>query len=297
MSSGTPNYWWIKINPKWELEKLHERRTFECKSHNEKGNKRRIFKSFETIKPGELVVLYVTSPQRMVVSICKVTKGLSSKKQGEIKLQIVKRLTNPIPYETLQSVPELKTIQPFRVRQGTLFSLTEHDFNLLCALARRSSSEHEDIERINHDKTISSTTKKTLINARRGQGRYGGAVRKMWQNRCSVTGLATKAVLEASHIKGWSDSDHAERLDPYNGLLLTANLHRLFDARLISFEDSGKMLASSKLSQNEQRRLGLPGRWLFKRPPKRTAKYLNYHRADFLRLDGRLPSGNPAPTR
>ena len=60
------------------------------------------------------------------------------------------------------------------------------------------------------------------------------------------------AALEASHIKPWADSNDSERLDPNNGLLLTASLHKLFDAGLISFEDSGKMLVSSKLSQSER---------------------------------------------
>jgi hypothetical protein len=50
-------------------------------------------------------------------------------------------------------------------------------------------------------------------------------VRKLWNHRCSVTGSTTKVALEASHIKRWADSNDIERLDPDNGLLLTANLH------------------------------------------------------------------------
>ena len=107
-------------------------------------------------------------------------------------------------------------------------------------------------------------------------------VRKLWNHHCSVTGSSTKAALEASHIKRWADSNDTERLDPNNGLLLTANLHKLFDAGLISFEDSGEMMVSSKLSKSERAIFGLAGRKLIKMPSPQTANYLLHHRTKFM---------------
>jgi predicted restriction endonuclease len=75
--------------------------------------------------------------------------------------------------------------------------------------------------------------------------------------------LSVVAALEASHIKRWTDSNNDERLDPNNGILLTANLHRLFDAGLISFDDLGKMIISSKLSKSEQTLLGINNKKTF----------------------------------
>lgn len=100
--------------------------------------------------------------------------------------------------------------------------------------------------------------------------------------RAIVTGSSTMAALEASHIKSWADSNDIQRLDPNNGLLLTANLHKLFDAGLISFDDSGRMLVSSKLSQSEQDIFGVVGRKLSKKPSPETAEYLSYHRTKYL---------------
>jgi hypothetical protein len=97
-----------------------------------------------------------------------------------------------------------------------------------------------------------------------------------------VTGSITMAAPEASHIKPWADLNDNERIDPNNGLLLTANLHKLFDAGLISFEDSGKMLVSSKLSQSEREIFGVIGKRLSKKPSVETANYLAYHKTKFL---------------
>ena len=106
-------------------------------------------------------------------------------------------------------------------------------------------------------------------------------VRALWNHRCAVTGSITTAAVEASHIRPWADSNNQQRLDPNNGLLLTATLHKLFDAGLISFDDFGKMLVSPDLPQSERQILGLIGRKLSERPSPETANYLSYHRKRF----------------
>ncbi len=84
-------------------------------------------------------------------------------------------------------------------------------------------------------------------------------------------------MLRASHYKPWRRSDHGERLDSNNGLLLSANLDALFDAGLITFDDAGGMLVSSSLSEEEQREIGLTAR-LRHAPNPRLCGYLAYHR-------------------
>ena len=138
-----------------------------------------------------------------------------------------------------------------------------------------------DIKQIISSETTNPTTKQAHINARLGQGKFGSEVRELWNHRCSVTGSSTKEALEASHIQRWADSNDRQRLDPNNGLLLTANLHKLFDAGLISFDDSGKMLVSSKLSLPEQEIFGVIGKQLSQKPSAETAHYLSFHRTKF----------------
>ncbi|WP_161632934.1 HNH endonuclease [Paenibacillus alginolyticus] len=65
-------------------------------------------------------------------------------------------------------------------------------------------------------------------------------------------------LLTASHVKDWSkcESDF-ERLDPNNGLLLCPNHDRVFDNKLISFDNPGNILISSLLSEEDRMFLNL----------------------------------------
>jgi hypothetical protein len=133
--------------------------------------------------------------------------------------------------------------------------------------------DFNDIDETSDSPTEALELKKIRI----GQGKFGLAVGTIWKSQCAVTGSSTRAVLEAAHILPWADSAAKERIDPNNGLLLTANLHRLLDAGLISFK--GKtMLVSSKLSLSERDILGLNSKELSKEPSAKTAKYLSDHR-------------------
>ncbi len=141
-----------------------------------------------------------------------------------------------------------------------------------------SCSQREDIEELTNNPTISATEKKTLIDARLGQGKFRESVLRKWGRQCAVTSAITERAIRASHIKPWRDSTNDERLDPDNGLPLLANLDALFDAGLISFEASGRMIISPKLSGAERKIFGIAGSSLTKRPTAKMAAYLADHR-------------------
>ena len=88
---------------------------------------------------------------------------------------------------------------------------------------------------------LPATTRKSIIDARIGQGKFREGLIDYWQG-CAVTGCEVYKMLRASHIKPWRDSNNAERLSHYNGLLLTANLDQAFDQGMISFDENGKIL-------------------------------------------------------
>jgi hypothetical protein len=126
------------------------------------------------------------------------------------------------------------------------------------------------------------TTRKALIDARLGQGKFRDDLKLRWDDCCAVTGCAVIEILRASHVKPWAKSSKLEKLDQENGLLLRADLDALFDAGLISFDDSGSMLMSVHLAQREQEKLHLGGR-LRKMPSAKLKQYLGYHRRYRLR--------------
>jgi predicted restriction endonuclease len=134
-----------------------------------------------------------------------------------------------------------------------------------------------DIAEINSRQDIPATTKRALIAARLGQGGFRSSLDKLWSDRCAIRGFSTRELLRASHIQKWSESTDAERLDPNNGLLLSAHLDALFDKGLISFDEKGKMLVSKKVPALERGALRLSGS-LRQRPWKELNHYLRRHR-------------------
>lgn len=116
-----------------------------------------------------------------------------------------------------------------------------------------------------------------LAEARRGQGKYRDELLRLWDGCCAVTGCSVLPVIRASHAKAWRESSDRERLDPNNGLPLTANLDALFDRGLIGFDDAGQMLLSHELRDATLDLLGLPAP-LRQRPTKAQTYYLQHHR-------------------
>lgn len=119
---------------------------------------------------------------------------------------------------------------------------------------------------------------------RPGQGRYKLAVVDLWKT-CSVTGCANPNLLVASHIVAHKDAEPHEQLDPYNGLLLTPNLDRLFDRGLVSFDEGGKILIARRLDPETQTYFGINSEMRLRFIPPKTGEYLSRHQAAFRERD------------
>lgn len=128
-------------------------------------------------------------------------------------------------------------------------------------------------------KPTGGTTKQAVQDARIGQGYFRQELLKMWKV-CPVTGVANPNLLLASHVKPWSKSNDDERLDPYNGFLFAPNIDRPFDKGLISFDDRGRIIISSLLSQEDRKALGIHSAISIKLHPDHI-KYLKAHRKLF----------------
>lgn len=131
-----------------------------------------------------------------------------------------------------------------------------------------------DIKEIININIPLSTEKENLVKCRIGQGDFRDKLIKYWAG-CSVTKFKRIEILIASHIKPWRNSDNNERLDQFNGLLLTPNLDKLFDKGYISFDNDGKILISKKLTNYEI--LGINKNMKIN-IQKEHKKYLEFHR-------------------
>ena len=103
-----------------------------------------------------------------------------------------------------------------------------------------------------------STEAERLVVQRVGQNLFRQGLLDYWDGRCAITGLNVPQLLRASHIKPWADCcTDAERLDVFNGLLLTAHFDAAFDAGFITVHDDGTVVVSPSLCEDHRNLLGL----------------------------------------
>jgi len=124
------------------------------------------------------------------------------------------------------------------------------------------------------------TERKGLVTSRVGQGYYRQQIIEKWGGKCPITGIDLKSILISSHIVRWSESNDEERLDVENGILLSPVFDSLFDRHLISFEDTGDILISKNLNNENIIRLGLSTKIEID-VSEGMIKYLRRHREKF----------------
>lgn len=133
-----------------------------------------------------------------------------------------------------------KFAKEFRVKFRTLDSLLDAILNhknnsIFLALKNQGNPINEittQIERLHWNRTKQSLFRNKVLN--------------LYSNECILSGVNDDRVLIASHIKPWSESSDNERINPYNGLLLSASIDKLFDNFLISIDENQKLYISSK---------------------------------------------------
>jgi hypothetical protein len=144
------------------------------------------------------------------------------------------------------------------------------------------SDEDAVLDWILNDDGIDKTTKSALVQSRVGQGLFRKRLEDLDGVSCALTGISHPALLIASHIKPWAASTNEERLDPKNGLLLSANVDRLFDKGLISFASNGALLVSKRISDSDLYRCGIQSAMkLAVLVDARRGVYLAYHRQKY----------------
>ncbi len=128
------DYWWLNANPKiWSIQKQEIGDIQLYTSHNEKNNKRRIYKYFEEIKPGDLIIGYESSPVKQVVAILECTEGLHiDENEGEgISFMIKEFIDSPLTWDEIQEINELQQSEILKNNQGSLFKLNPEEFDAL----------------------------------------------------------------------------------------------------------------------------------------------------------------------
>lgn len=142
-----------------------------------------------------------------------------------------------------------------------------------------TKEEQRIVHEISQQTFLTETEKETIIKARVGQGKYRKMLLDKYGGKCIVTGISQNKLLIASHIKPWAICTNNERVDVENGLLLCANMDRLFDSGLITFRADGKMFVSSFVSEDNRHRLNISNDIVVDlHASESLLGYLEYHR-------------------
>lgn len=131
----------------------------------------------------------------------------------------------------------------------------------------------------------SAETRRVYAEQRIKQNFFRRAVLSSYRGRCCMSGLSEPRLLIASHIVPWS-KDKANRLNPSNGLCLSAIHDRAFDKGLLTLTDDFRVVLSEELRKRNdafvtQVLLPLDGRRI--EMPERFVpdmKFLARHRAE-----------------
>lgn len=84
----------------------------------------------------------------------------------------------------------------------------------------------------------------TLVRPRLGQGAFRVVVTDVYDRRCAVSGEKTLPILDAAHIRSYSDGGEHEGS---NGLLLRTDIHKLFDLGYVTVDEDRRFVVSGRL--------------------------------------------------
>lgn len=221
---------------------------------------------------------------------------------GSLELSSARHQTRMIVQEDQESwlvnitpdtlIPELKRSFSYLTQEENTFILPKQQLDQLSQLIQKTTSLtksrqntpvqqfQEQVEAAVTELRITGNTEvERMVKQRIGQQSYREALMAYWGNACAVTGISVPEVLRASHAKPWADcATNEERLDVYNGFLLSANLDALFDRFLISFTNDRQLIISNTISEEQRDLLGLTTSMHLRWIDQQHLPYLQWHR-------------------
>lgn len=186
--------------------------------------------------------------------------------------------------ELHRNFPAMQQADAFQVAtEANLAALLRRAASLSRALPSQAASDYQQAvaaELAELPAGIAGTEVERIVRQRVGQNKFREAMLDYWGGACAVTGVALPEVLRASHAKPWAEcATDAERLDVFNGFLLSANLDALFDRFLISFTEQGVLMVAPALAGTNLQLLGISSAMKLRWINALHQPYLELHRA------------------
>lgn len=107
---------------------------------------------------------------------------------------------------------------------------------------------NESVEAIKRFQGQEGKEELRTVKQRCNQNVFRKIILKVYDSKCCVTGLNIPELNIASHIVPWAE-DKDIRLDPCNGLCLSATYDRAFDKNLISLDSDYRLIVSRDIKE------------------------------------------------
>jgi len=142
-NSGNLNYWWLIAKPNvWSFSELNIGDTIDYSIYTEKGNKRRRAENYQNAAVGDRVIGYEASPVKSVVALLRIEK----KDDEKIYFKKIKDFDLKISFKELKSIAVLKDMEFFKFLNGSLFKLTETEFNSIIDMSEEEAIKPSGIK-------------------------------------------------------------------------------------------------------------------------------------------------------
>lgn len=112
--------------------------------------------------------------------------------------------------------------------------------------------ESKFAEILSGTENLKGETKIREVKTRVNQNAFRQIVLANYSSKCAITGIDIPELLIASHIIPWSQNEQ-ERLNPENGICLSALYDRTFDKGLIGISEKYHILVSSEIKSKENK--------------------------------------------
>ena len=111
---------------------------------------------------------------------------------------------------------------------------------------------NQSIEETLHitSKELEGKEKETIIKQRVNHSAFRSMILYNYEELCAITEISIPDLLVASHIVPWTVNEK-ERLNPENGICLSALYYEAFDQGFISIDKNNKIILADKLRQYE----------------------------------------------
>lgn len=146
-----------------------------------------------------------------------------------------------------------------------------------------SGSKEVTSSEVKVDSSKKGEDKLSTVKVRKNQDYFRKVVLSNYSNSCAITGINIPELIIASHIKPWA-KDKRNRLNPSNGICLSATLDKAFDKGLLTINHNYEIILSERLNtfskedffefeikRFENKRINLPVKFL------PSGEFIQYH--------------------